>query len=139
MKTLPTPKILCVDDDPAIATAISMRLAQYDVEVLKAFFGTHGVWIAVTQHPDVVITDLRMPNGNGDYVVECLKGRADTWDIPVIVLTGCREDWRERSIRGLGVEHYLRKPIQVGKLLDAVRRHIELRPVTSAGRPCSVN
>ena len=53
-----------------------------------------------------------MPQGEGSYVVDCLKHRADTGEIPVIVLTGNRDPQLELGMRGLGVAHYLHKPLK---------------------------
>lgn len=125
------PTILCIDDDPALTTAMCLRLSQYDVDVVCAYFGNQGIWTAVTERPDVIVTDLRMPNGDGDDVIECLKGRSDTCDIPVIVLTGRRDRAIERWMRTLGVACYLRKPLPFERLLDALRRYIELRPLAT--------
>lgn len=121
------PKVLCIDDDPAIIASIGLRLAQYEVDVEFAYFGTQGIWMAVTEHPDVIVTDMRMPNGDGDYVVECLKNRRDTCAIPVIVLTGQRGRDIERRMLTLGVECVLHKPVAFEQLLDALKRYVEVR------------
>ncbi len=125
---------MCIDDDPAIAIALSLRLRAYNVRVTTAYFGSHGIWQAVTERPDVIITDLRMPQGQGADVIECLKGRADTSEIPVIVLTGCRDRENATRMRELGVDHYFYKPIPFEVLLDALAVYIPLenRAETSA-------
>jgi response regulator RpfG family c-di-GMP phosphodiesterase len=120
------PKILCLDDDPAIAAAIAARLTPLGVDVRSAFFGAQGIWLAVTERPDLIISDLRMPNGNGDYVVECLRQRHDTREIPVVVLTGVRDAKSRRLMRSLGVEHYLSKPVDFGSLLAVVGQYVAL-------------
>ena len=122
----PRPTLLCIDDDPAIAAALSIRLRPFNVEVTTASFGEQGIWLAVTDRPDVIITDLRMPQGQGDYVVEFLKSRADTRDVPVIVLTGCRDPQTAKRMHALGVEHYLHKPVLLISLLDALAAYIPL-------------
>lgn len=128
----PKPKILCIDDDPDIIAAMTIRLNQYEVEIHTAFFGTQGIWATVTEKPDVIITDLRMPNGDGDYVVECLKGRSDTCDMPVIVLTGRRDQQIKRWMRTLGVQSYLYKPVRIEQLLSELRKYVELQPTAVA-------
>lgn len=122
------PKVLCIDDDPAIVTAIERHLARYDVEVHTAFLGKQGIWTAVTETPDVIITDLRMPHGNGEYVVECLKGRSDTCEIPVIVLTGQRDPQIKRWMMTLGIERYLQKPLRMEKLVHELGKLIDMEP-----------
>jgi len=126
MYELSKPKLLCIDDDPAVTTAISTRLSQFEIDVQTAFFGEQGVWLAVTELPQVIITDMRMPNGGGDFVVECLKSRTDTCHIPVIVLTGVQDDEMQRWMLTLGVEHYLYKPICMRKLLSTLEMYVDL-------------
>lgn len=123
-----TPRVLCIDDDPGVTTAIEARLGEFEVSVTTAYFGSQGIWQAVSDPPDVIITDLRMPNGGGDYVVECLKGREETADIPVIVLTGQRDPELKRWMHAMGVTSYLHKPMNAARLVQAVGRHVELRP-----------
>jgi DNA-binding response OmpR family regulator len=123
----PMPTILCIDDDRAITTALSLRFRPFDVRVITAYFGEEGIVHAVTDRPDVIITDLRMPQGQGDYVVECLRSRAETKDVPVIVLTGCRDRERVTRMRELGVTHYLQKPITFDAVLDAIRNYIPMK------------
>ncbi|MCA9153171.1 MAG: response regulator [Pirellulaceae bacterium] len=127
-RTCRTPRVLCIDDDPGVTSAIEAGLSRYDVEVQTAYFGTQGIWQAINFPPDIIITDLRMPRGKGDYVVECLKGREDTADIPVIVLTGRRNIEMKRWMLALGVKYYLHKPISMQKLVQIIGRTIELSP-----------
>ena len=122
------PKILCIDDDPAITMAIRLRLVRYEVEVLTATNGTDGTWMAMNEQPDVIITDLRMPHGGGDYMMECLKGRSDTSEIPVIALTGRYDTQAKCWMQTMGVKHYLHKPLRIEKLFFALEEYIDLRP-----------
>lgn len=126
------PKILCIDDDPAVPAAVQARLSIYDVECHSAFFGTHGIWLAVTEKPDLIVTDLRMSNGDGGYVVECLKSRDDVRAIPIIVLTGRRDPESERTMLMLGVQSFLHKPIHYERLMAELQKYVELRPLPTA-------
>ena len=119
--------ILAIDDDPDILQTIKLRFRQYNVEVLQAFHGMHGFALAAEKKPDVIITDLRMPQGEGDYVVECLKRNSQTSHIPIIVLTGQRDNYLRRRLRNLGIDEYLTKPIAFDDLREAVGRFIDLQ------------
>ena len=119
--------ILAIDDDPDVSQTIKHRFGQYNVEVLQAFHGMHGFALAVKTNPDVIITDLRMPQGEGDYVIECLRKNSQTRHIPIIVLTGRRNDYLRRRLRNLGVDDYLTKPVEFDHLREAVGRFIELQ------------
>ncbi|OHB69274.1 MAG: hypothetical protein A2V70_01660 [Planctomycetes bacterium RBG_13_63_9] len=118
--------ILMIDDDPEISQAIKRRLSRYRVEVLQAYHGTHGIWLAMTEEPDVVITDLRMPQGQGQHVVERLKSSPETRHIPIIVLTGLFDEELERRLWKLGIDEYFTKPVNFEDLRKAVARFVEL-------------
>ena len=121
-------KILAIDDDPNVTKAFQRRFAAYGVEVLQAFHGMQGMSLAVTEKPDLIITDLVMPHsyGQGDDVVQCLKGREETRGIPIIVLTGQPNGYLKRQLRNLGADAYLTKPVDFEDLLELVGRFINL-------------
>lgn len=121
------PIILCIDDDPEICETIRLRLRRYEVDVLSASHGMYGFWLAMTEHPDLVITDMRMPQGQGDYVVECLRNNTDTRSIPVVVLTGLRMADIEQRLHGLDVHAILTKPVSFDQLRAAIAQHVALR------------
>jgi CheY-like chemotaxis protein len=123
-----TPVVLCIDDDPQVVEVIQDYLDRYDVEVLPACFGTQGIWLAEVKHPDVIITDLRMPQGDGATVIETLRCNAKTAAIPIIVLTAKNEPGIDNQVRHLGAENCLHKPLHVYDLLAELRRYIEVRP-----------
>jgi CheY-like chemotaxis protein len=123
-----TPTILCIDDDPHVSEVIQDRLEAYEAKLLRAFFGAQGIWMAVTEKPDVIITDLRMPQGDGATVIECLKRNRQTAAIPVIVLTALHEPGLQRELERIGASTYLAKPIHFNDLLRELQRHIEVRP-----------
>ncbi len=121
------PTIVCIDDDPHITQAIGLLLTHYEVNVVSAYSGEHGIWETLSQDPDLVITDLRMPQGSGELVVECLKTVPKTGGVPVIVLTGRREPHLKRMLKRLGAAGHLQKPVNIHDLLEEIGKHIELR------------
>ena len=123
-----TPTVLCIDDDPQVSEVIQDWLEAYEVKLLRAFFGTQGIWMAVTQKPDVIICDLRMPQGDGSTVIECLKQHVQTAPIPIVVLTALHEPELQRQLERIGASSYLTKPIHFNDLLGELQRHIEIRP-----------
>jgi len=123
----PTPRILCVDDDPDIQTALELRMRPYDVELDHAFYGMQGIVEAVKKHPDLILMDLAMPNGNGEYLLECVKKNRETAHIPIIVLTGMRNPALKRQLLSAGADVFLQKPIQFDELLHELGRFIDLQ------------
>lgn len=121
------PTIVCIDDDPGISCAIALMLSKFDVEVVPAFTGQQGVWQAVRKNPDLLITDCRMPQGDGDLVLECLKPLWKARYVPVVVLTGLRDPQLDRRMRRLGAVGYLLKPVSTAQLLAEIGKHVVLR------------
>lgn len=121
------PKILCIDDDPEISKILKLRLEPYGVDVLRAFNGMQGYWTAMDMNPDVIITDLSMPDGEGNYIMGRLKSRTATEKVPVIVLTGQSNPSTRRLMLSIGADAYLMKPLNLPELLSELSRHIKLK------------
>lgn len=122
------PVVLCIDDDPEICRSLQIQLGHLGLEVQIALFGTHGYWDALVRRPDVIITDLRMPQGSGDYIIECLKRNPKTRNIPIIVLTGRRDPELKRHLTGMGIARFFCKPLAFQELCDELALHIPLKP-----------
>ena len=118
-------KVLSIDDDPAISEVLMHRLRAYGVDVIRAFNGTQGYWTALDMRPDVIISDMIMPEGDGNYMFMRLKDHPLTADIPVIVLTGQKNPALKRQMLSLGVDAYFTKPLNFDELLKELRRHID--------------
>ena len=123
-----TPVVLCIDDDPQVVEVIQDYLDRYDVKLLSAHFGAQGIWLATVDRPDIILTDLHMPQGDGATVIETLRHNAKTAAIPIVVLTGQTDPGIYSRVRHLGAENCLHKPLHVHDLLAELRRYIEVRP-----------
>jgi DNA-binding response OmpR family regulator len=118
------PWVLCIEDDPAFADGLKLRLKQYGVEVLRAAEGVEGYRRAFTSPADVILLDHELPNGNGDYVLGRLKDNPVTSEIPVIVLTGRRDKTIERKMYSLGAVSFMTKPYDWSQLWQEIRRYL---------------
>lgn len=128
-----TPLVLCIDDDPDISWAIETRLKAFDIVVRRAFHGMHGIWEAIRKRPDLIIMDLAMPNGDGAYILRCLRGSRDTANVPIIVLTGMRDPSLPTRLINQGADAFLHKPVAFDELKHTISRFIDLRPHADAG------
>jgi len=122
-----TPIILCIDDDPDITRTIELRLSSFAVDVICNFTGMQGYWQAVQHKPDLIITDLGMPQGDGEHLLECLKRNQATFAIPVIVISGQKGHRVERQMQRLGADSFFHKPIQFDELIAEIKQTIQLR------------
>jgi len=121
-----TPTILCIDDDPEVSGAMERRLSRYDVRFIRAFHGMHGLAEALKHKPDVIVTDLRMPSGDGATILECLRRNRQTAAIPVIVLTGLRDRRLKQRLLNLGADVFLCKPLSLDELTHTLARFVDL-------------
>ena len=120
------PRILCVDDDPDINLAVGMRLRQLGAYPIRAFSGAQGFQAALFEKPDLIITDLHMPNGDGNHLIGRLKSNAFTRDIPVLVLTAVANLGVARALRTLGAEGILLKPLDLPMVIAELSRFVTL-------------
>lgn len=112
--------ILYVEDDPALRAQILFSLKLLAARVIEAENGLQGVEMFNKFHPDLVVTDIRMPIMDGLEMIRILRGINP--ELPIIVCTAFTEtDYLLRSIK-LGVSAYLPKPLAVDDLLNAVRK-----------------
>jgi DNA-binding response OmpR family regulator len=118
-------KILIVDDERDIIKALMIRLQGAGYDVVTAFDGAQGVFMAHKEKPDLILLDIRMPAGNGFSVAQRLKRSIHTFTIPVIFLTGSPEKNSEEKAMALGARFYIKKPYDPEELLDAIKRALE--------------
>ena len=117
-----TKKIMIVDDEVNIRTALKYRLKKEGYSVLLAVDGLEALDKVALERPDLIILDLMLPRMDGYEVLKRLKGDPRTADIPVIVLTarGEKED-RARSLE-LGAASFMAKPFSPRQLVAEVKR-----------------
>ena len=130
--TRPAPKILVVDDDPNITRSLWRRFRSVGIEVIRSHNGKEGMVLAMTERPDVIITDYKMPGISGERLLMNLKCNDMTKNIPVIMITGVTfgggEDYAlKRQVMGRGgAVSFMNKPLDFESLLMELRRHIKL-------------
>jgi CheY-like chemotaxis protein len=118
--------VLCIDDDPVIIRSIAVRLQPYGIKVRGVNNGTEGYLSAVADPPSMILLDLKMPNGQGDYVLSKLKDNPYTRDIPVIVLTIESTAGVQRKMTSLGAESLVTKPVHWPELFSRMGKCIQL-------------
>jgi CheY-like chemotaxis protein len=114
--------VLIVDDEPDLVALLRDQVAMLGHEVAVAFDGVEGLRLALERLPDVVVTDVVMPNMDGPEMLDELRRRADTRDLPVIALTALTDSRTQARMRALGVVGFLAKPYSMHDLA----RQIEL-------------
>lgn len=124
--TGPERTILMVDDKPENCGVLESLLAPLGFRVLVAADGHEGYDRACEAQPDLIVTDLVMPEGNGFDFIERLRNNPQFHEIPIIVSSASVFDEdRDRSLQ-FGGTAFLPKPVQAEELLDLLQQHLEL-------------
>ena len=113
MPSLPSKRILVVDDEPLIAQAIKMMLSYDGHQVETALSGEEGLSKFDPKLCDVVFTDFSMPGMKGDQLAAAIKARSP--NTPVIMLTAFAPPQKPCS-----VDLILSKPFLLQSLRDAL-------------------
>jgi DNA-binding NtrC family response regulator len=121
-------KILVVDDEEAMREVLEMRLQDWGFDVRVACDGMEGEALAQSYDPDVVISDIVMPEFSGLDLLRSLK--ADRPDRPVVLLTAQGSIDLAVEAMKQGAQDFITKPLDYGKLraiLEAAESELELR------------
>ena len=115
-------KILVVEDEEILLTALKEELTQGGYEVEGAVDGVEGLEKVKSFLPDLVLLDLLMPKMDGMEVLQKLKGDNKTKDVPVVILTNLSDYEKISEALSLGAMDYLVKAnYRLEDLLDKVR------------------
>ncbi|MCL5795002.1 MAG: response regulator [Patescibacteria group bacterium] len=119
-------KILIVEDDELLREMYKSRFLKEHFEVFTAGDGREGLDLVMTKMPNIVILDLMLPEKGGIGVLQILKSRIDTKDIPVIILTAYpRQEYRMLAEK-YGAKMFLSKAeTQPGKLVEIIKEIIK--------------
>lgn len=133
---MPRRKILLVDDDPDLIRALTLVLERHGCLVVSALDGPHGLVLADTERPDLIVLDVMMPEGTeGFHFVWNLRNRPEPWfqQVPIVMLTAIHQktslrfypdsaDGTYRAGEYLPVQGFVDKPVEPDALLAEVER-----------------
>lgn len=113
-------KILVVDDEVHIVQVVAIKLRNNGFEVITAENGAEGLELAIQERPDLIVSDYQMPVMSGVEMIENLRAKPETRDIPVVMLTArgfAIEDEKKQQLR---VTACLSKPFSPRELLQSI-------------------
>ena len=114
-------KIVLVEDEIDTAKVIVKRLATAGYNVMVSQDALQAFRIINEERPDLVILDLMLPGGGGLSVLERMRLSAFTTHIPVVVLTGMKDETHKKKVLDEGVDAYLEKPYEAQELLTVIK------------------
>jgi CheY-like chemotaxis protein len=112
-------KILVVEDNDDSRDLLHFLLTTKGFNVTTAIDGKEGVYMAKVEKPDLVITDLTMPNMNGLDLIRQVRSEPEIAGIPIIVYTSFGSDSTEPVTRAGATKIYY-KPIGFEKMIDYI-------------------
>ena len=119
------PKILIVEDEGAALHSLAMLLKEEGYDVLKAGDGEQGLAMALSEEPDLVLLDIRLPKTDGLTVLQRMRQGYN--DAAVVVMTADTTSSNAIKATQYGAFDYVTKPINFDHLLLLVKRALEYR------------
>lgn len=113
--------ILAVDDSRTMRDMLSYALQQEGFTAHLAEDGIQGLEVLKSLSPDVIITDINMPNLDGFGFIEAVRGQKRLLNIPILVLSTESAAELKARARAAGATGWIVKPFDAAKLVKALR------------------
>ena len=126
------PIMLIIDDNTELRNYIKSYFADF-FDVLTAENGKEGIEIAQTRIPNIIISDIMMPEMDGIEMCRLIKENICTSHIPIILLTAKDSSSDKETGYGVGADSYLTKPFSAKLLHSRVNNLLEMRKKIAAG------
>lgn len=118
--------ILIVDDEPLIREILVTELQDAGFQVLEAESGNSAIRLLEQTKVNVIISDLRMPDGDGFSLLHAIQG-GDSQPPIFLMMTGLL-DHREEELKSQGVDGLILKPFDLAAVVDQLRMAIAEKP-----------
>lgn len=114
-------RVLAVDDEPDILAIIKDSFMNEPYDIITAINGQEALDMVFKEAPDCILLDMMMPNMDGYQVMELLKERKSTCNIPIIMLTAKTEMEDKLKAMEMGADDYITKPFDPRELVARIR------------------
>ena len=126
-----SPRILVVDDEPAIRRFLRVSLTARGYTIYEAADGQSALQAVLSHRPDLLILDLGLPDLDGVQVTRSLR---EWTQIPIIILSVREQESDKIAALDAGADDYLTKPFGLGELLARIRAALR-RQASTATEP----
>ena len=118
-------KILVVDDNDNVRSFLVLLLERSGgYETLEAATGEEAVEKAISQRPDLILMDIRLPGISGVGATEAIKNNPSAAQIPIIAFSALLSvEWKQQALKA-GMVAYLQKPINFELLMETIQKFI---------------
>ncbi len=124
-------RVLIIEDNLTLLDGIAFELEMRGYTPMQAMDGQEALQMLETERPDIIVSDIAMPNMDGYQLLENVRKNENIRDLPIIFLTAFDSKNAMRLAKELGVDDYLVKPFQPEDLVLAIenklKRHTEIR------------
>jgi len=128
------PRILVVDDEPQLTRVLRTGLSSHGYDVRVAADGLSALETFGDWHPDLVVTDLAMPNVDG---LELCRRLRVISTVPILVLSARGEEQTKVEALDLGADDYVTKPFGIDELLARIRVALRRAQTAASTEPVS--
>lgn len=118
-------KILYIEDNFDNMTLVKRVLEIEGYEVIEADNGRDGLAKAMSGRPDIIITDINLPDIDGYEITDTLKKAQETAHIPVIAMTANVMKKDRESVLQAGCDGYISKPIDIDELPSQIENFLK--------------
>ncbi len=112
--------ILIVEDNELNMKLFRDLLTAHGYVTLETSDGAEALDLVRQHRPDLVLTDIQLPNVSGLEIIKSIKADAELKSIPVVAVSAFVTKWDAETMRELGCEAYLAKPITITSFIEAV-------------------
>ncbi|PYE86105.1 phosphate regulon transcriptional regulator PhoB [Pseudoroseicyclus aestuarii] len=128
------PHVLIIEDEPSQREVLSYNLQSEGFRTSEAGDGEEALVMVSEETPDVIVLDWMLPSVSGIEICRRLKTRAETRQVPIIMLSARSEE--TDLVRGLetGADDYVTKPYSVSELMARVRTQLRRSRPASVGQ-----
>ena len=125
------PRVLVVDDEPAIRRFLHTSLSGHGYQMFEAVNGQEALSAVMAHRPDLVVLDLGLPDMDGIEVTRRLR---EWTQVPIIIVTVQEQEAAKVAALDAGADDYVTKPFGMGELLARTRAALR-RATAPAGEP----
>ncbi len=121
--------VLIIEDEPSVLEIEESLLRMEGYHVMTADSGRKGLDLAVSEHPDLIILDLMLPELGGEEILYKLKGWPTTQNIPVVVVSAKSGLTNIEQVFTLGATDFLTKPFDFDEFLGRIKIALLSKPM----------
>jgi CheY-like chemotaxis protein len=128
-------KILVIDDSKVIRMRVREMLPPGNFEIVEATDGEEGLKLIRQARPNLIMLDFLLPKVSGWEVYQQIQGNADLRKIPLVLMSGRKEEVTEKIPEPFKHFAFIEKPFEKKQLIDAIKLAMRMGPAPAPPAP----